>query len=121
MSAGSMDAEYIADTLTDRIMYAAQGWGTLGLNTAVRPKHRAPSKLRIKDSHYDRGLGMHAVRYARTWRCKTDRTVLRLRHPTAKPIRSVRIDGEHARNFDPSKETVALKPQESPIEADVAY
>ena len=60
MSAGSLDAEYIADTLTDRIMYSAQGWGTLGLNTAVRPKHRSPSKLRIKDLHYDRGLGMHA-------------------------------------------------------------
>jgi len=55
-----MEAEYIADTLADRIMYAAQSWGTLGLNTAVRPKHREPSKMRIKDSHYGRGLGMHA-------------------------------------------------------------
>ena len=52
--------EYVADALPDRIVWAKQGWGTLGLNTAVKPRNRAPSKLRIGKKRYARGLGMHA-------------------------------------------------------------
>ena len=38
---------YVADALAERIVWSKQGWGTLGLNTAVRPRTRAPSTLRI--------------------------------------------------------------------------
>ena len=52
--------EYIADELVERIIHAGQGFGTLGLNTAVVPSHRPGRKLRIGDAEYERGLGMHA-------------------------------------------------------------
>ena len=52
--------EYIADALVERIIHAGQGFGKLGLNTAVVPSHRPGRKLRINDIEYERGLGMHA-------------------------------------------------------------
>ncbi len=52
--------EYIADTATDRILYAEQGWGVLGLNRVAHPPDRKPNQLRIKDTRYERGLGTHA-------------------------------------------------------------
>jgi len=52
--------EYLADQLAERIVHASQGFGTLGLNTAVVPSHRPGRKLRIGDVQYERGLGMHA-------------------------------------------------------------
>jgi hypothetical protein len=54
------EPEYLADQLAERIIHAKQGFGTLGLNTAVVPSHRPGRKLRIGDIEYDRGLGMHA-------------------------------------------------------------
>jgi hypothetical protein len=51
---------YLADQLAERIIHAKQGFGTLGLNTAVVPSHRPGRKLRIGDIEYERGLGMHA-------------------------------------------------------------
>jgi len=53
-------AEYISDTLFDRVVSVTQGWGELGANTAVRPLHAQPMKLRIKDKQYEHGLGHHA-------------------------------------------------------------
>ncbi len=52
--------EYLADQLAERIVHAQQGFGSLGLNTAVVPSHRPGRKLRIGDVEYERGLGMHA-------------------------------------------------------------
>ena len=54
------EPEYIADELVERIVHADQGFGKLGLNTAVVPASRPGRKLRIKDARYERGLGMHA-------------------------------------------------------------
>jgi len=53
-------AEYLSDALAERIASIAQGWGELGMNTAVRPLHGQPMKLRIKDKDYQRGVGHHA-------------------------------------------------------------
>ena len=54
------EPEYVAGQLAERIIHANQGFGTLGLNTAVVPSHRPGRKLRIGDVEYERGLGMHA-------------------------------------------------------------
>lgn len=51
---------YIADHADEIIVHAQQGWGSLGLNTAIRPRHKPPTPLRINDKRYQRGLGMHA-------------------------------------------------------------
>ncbi len=59
-AAESPQVQYIAGELADRIVVARQDWGSLGLNTAVKPKAAAPLKLRIKDQQYTRGLGQHA-------------------------------------------------------------
>jgi hypothetical protein len=53
-------AEYLSDSLFDRIVSVTQGWGELGVNTAVRPLHAPAMKLRIKDKRYEHGLGHHA-------------------------------------------------------------
>jgi NPCBM/NEW2 domain-containing protein len=52
--------QYLADDLAERIIHAHQGFGSLGLNTAVVPSHRPGRKLQIGDVEYQRGLGMHA-------------------------------------------------------------
>ncbi len=52
--------EYISDVADERIIYSTQEWGALGINTAARPPHGSPAKLRIKDKCYHRGLGHHA-------------------------------------------------------------
>ncbi len=52
--------EYLSDTLAERMVSVTQGWGELGLNTSVRPLHKPPMKLRIKDKEYQHGLGHHA-------------------------------------------------------------
>ncbi len=52
--------EYLSDTLAERIVAVAQGWGELGMNTAVKPLHKPAMKLRIKDKEYEHGLGHHA-------------------------------------------------------------
>ena len=53
-------AEYLSDSLSDRIISVIQGWGDLGFNTAVRALHQKPMSLRIKDKQYRHGLGHHA-------------------------------------------------------------
>ncbi len=53
-------AEFLSDSLFDRIVSVVQGWGELGVNTAVRPLHQTPMKLRVKDKNYEHGLGHHA-------------------------------------------------------------
>lgn len=52
--------EYLSTTLADRIVSVVQGWGELGLDTSVKPLHKPPLKLRIKDKEYEHGLGHHA-------------------------------------------------------------
>jgi len=54
------DSEYLADQLAIQIVRANQGFGSLGLNTAVVPSYRPGRKLQIGHVQYDRGLGMHA-------------------------------------------------------------
>ncbi|MBN2577817.1 MAG: NPCBM/NEW2 domain-containing protein [Pirellulales bacterium] len=56
----SSSAEYLSDSLSDRILTVTQGWGELGLNTAVRPAGQPGAKIRIKDREYAHGLGHHA-------------------------------------------------------------
>ncbi|MDY0171090.1 MAG: NPCBM/NEW2 domain-containing protein, partial [Thermoguttaceae bacterium] len=53
-------ADYIADALRERIVGARFTWGSLGLNTAVKPRDREARALRIGETTYQRGLGMHA-------------------------------------------------------------
>ena len=53
-------AEYLSDLLSDRMISTTQGWGELGIDTAVRATGQAPQKLRIKDKEYAHGLGHHA-------------------------------------------------------------
>ncbi len=60
LAAKTTAVEYLSDSLSDRIVSVVQDWGDLGFNTAVRPGHRAPMSLRIKDKKYLHGLGHHA-------------------------------------------------------------
>ena len=60
LGADAPAAEYLSDSLFDRVVSVTQGWGELGVNTAVRPLHAQPIKLRIKDKQYEHGLGHHA-------------------------------------------------------------
>ncbi len=52
--------KYLSTDLKDRLVSIVQGWGALGMDTAVVPPQRAPMKLRIKDKEYVHGLGHHA-------------------------------------------------------------
>ncbi len=49
------------DALLENILSVTQGWGELGINTAVRSTNQPPVTLRIKDKEYTHGLGHHAV------------------------------------------------------------
>ncbi len=60
LAAESPQPEFISDALRERISSASLSWGSLGLNTAVKPSHRDPNRLRIGETVYDRGLGVHA-------------------------------------------------------------
>ncbi len=60
LAAESPQPEFISDALRERISWASLSWGSLGLNTAVKPSHRDPNRLRIGETVYDRGLGVHA-------------------------------------------------------------
>lgn len=60
LAAESPQPEFISDALRERISSASLSWGSLGLNTAVKPSHREPNRLRIGETVYDRGLGVHA-------------------------------------------------------------
>jgi len=51
---------YLADALEDHVVSVIQGWGVLGINTAVKPAQGDAMQLRIKDTTYARGLGHHA-------------------------------------------------------------
>ena len=54
-------SDYVSDVLDDRATLISQGWGELGIDTAVKPTDgRAASPLRIKDTTYTKGLGHHA-------------------------------------------------------------
>ncbi len=52
--------EYLSALLSDRMVAATQGWGELGVDTAVKPTGQPAAKLRIKDQEYAHGLGHHA-------------------------------------------------------------
>lgn len=52
--------EYLADVAAARILFTAQDWGELGLNSAVRAGDTPPAPIRIRDKTYERGLGHHA-------------------------------------------------------------
>jgi hypothetical protein len=58
-AAGS-EPQSLTGAAADRIAAVTQGWGELGIDTAVRPLHREPMALRILDRTYPRGLGHHA-------------------------------------------------------------
>ncbi len=51
---------YVSDAATDLIVSVTQGWGELGINTAVKPAGREASAMQIKERHYSHGLGSHA-------------------------------------------------------------
>ncbi|MFA6244283.1 MAG: NPCBM/NEW2 domain-containing protein, partial [Candidatus Hydrogenedentales bacterium] len=52
---------FLSDSLDDAVVSVQQGWGGLGIDTAVNPLDgRAAMPLRIKDTPYDKGLGHHA-------------------------------------------------------------
>ena len=53
-------SEITVDKLAERIVYARQGFGKLGIDTAVVPNNRAGNKIQIKGVPYEHGLGMHA-------------------------------------------------------------
>ena len=54
-------SDYLSDIVDERVFYHTQGWGELGIDTAVKPTDgRAPMSLRVKDSNYEKGLGHHA-------------------------------------------------------------
>ncbi len=51
----------LTQVLDDRMLYFTQGWGEMGINTAVKPTDgRAPMPLQIKDTKYAKGIGTHA-------------------------------------------------------------
>ena len=60
LAADAPEPEYISETLQQRVSSASLSWGSLGWNTAVKPSHREPSRLRIGSTAYQRGLGVHA-------------------------------------------------------------
>jgi hypothetical protein len=53
-------AEYLSDSLSERIISATQGWGELGVNSAAHLPNQPHLGLRIKDREYAQGLGTHA-------------------------------------------------------------
>ena len=59
-ASSSEAAEFLSDSLADRIDEVTLGWGELGFDTAVKPANRAAMKLRIQGKEYTRGLGHHA-------------------------------------------------------------
>jgi hypothetical protein len=60
-SMDTVSIEYLSDVFDERVFYHTQGWGELGINTAVKPTDgRAPMPLRIRDKTYEKGLGHHA-------------------------------------------------------------
>ena len=52
--------EYLSDILNERLLLSTQGFGNLGIDTAVTVEGRTPVPLRIKDTEYKKGLGHHA-------------------------------------------------------------
>lgn len=57
----SATAEYLSELAQDRMLFVNQGWGRLGINTAVVPMDgRDPSKLKIGSVDFEKGLGHHA-------------------------------------------------------------
>jgi len=58
-SARPAAGEYLSDTL-DRLAYARQGWGELGIDVCAHASGQIPLALRIKDKTYQKGLGHHA-------------------------------------------------------------
>ena len=61
LGADNPSIEFLSDVLDERIYYHTQGWGELGIDTAVRPTDgRAPTPLRILETTYAKGLGHHA-------------------------------------------------------------
>ncbi|MBN1851379.1 MAG: NPCBM/NEW2 domain-containing protein [Pirellulales bacterium] len=51
---------YVSSDLAYRISSITQGWGKLGMDTAVQSPHAPAQPLRIKDKQYAHGLGHHA-------------------------------------------------------------
>lgn len=53
--------DFLSEILDERAVVLTQGWGALGIDTAVAPTDgRAPAPLRIGAKSYARGLGHHA-------------------------------------------------------------
>lgn len=53
------EVEYITD-IQDRISFATQGWGELGIDTCAHLHGTKGLPLRIKDKVYTKGIGHHA-------------------------------------------------------------
>lgn len=60
IAADAAEPQFLSETLQERINSVSLSWGSLGLNTAVKPPHRDARRLIIGDTTYDRGLGVHA-------------------------------------------------------------
>ncbi len=56
---GTQKTEWISDNW-DRLVYAAQGWGELGIDLSAHDPAQTPLKLQIGRQHYAKGLGHHA-------------------------------------------------------------
>ena len=54
------EPEYLGDTLRERIVASHLTWGTLGLNTAVKPPNRDARRILMGENAYEHGLGVHA-------------------------------------------------------------
>ena len=54
------DGVYLSDVLNERVIYVRQGWGELGVDTCAHAPDKTPSRLRLGDRTYDKGLGNHA-------------------------------------------------------------
>jgi hypothetical protein len=50
-----------------------------------------------------------------------DHIVLRLRHPDAKAIRSVRLNGKRHSDFDPAAGLIRLKPSSQPLTLEIQF
>jgi hypothetical protein len=53
-------SEYLSNVLLYRVPLVRQGWGELGIDTAVHAPGKTPMLLCIGDKQYDKGLGTHA-------------------------------------------------------------
>jgi hypothetical protein len=103
MFVGERDDElWLAPFVTDH-------WMKDGMKVAVRNAPTRFGKVGYRiTSHVAKGEIEAAVQLSE--KCSAKKIVLRLRHPDGKPMRSVTVDGQPYKDFDPKKETVTFAP-----------